>query len=323
MAELGSFVFFDLETTGLPGIKFPKITEISLIACSRNHLLSCHESKQELPRVLHKQTICVNPRRIIDVKASETTGLYNDLLEHEAEFDDKAVQLIGLFLERLQRPACLVAHNGNRFDFVILKKELEALHFKLPEDVYCVDSLVLFKHLETEKEQNKNVAVQHKKVAEENELADLEFSAITAMQELDSSQDALAKMQKLNEMTPQKSKIQVNFKQALRSYLDVTPSQEAESSGTGTKRTSPPHSRRQLFTNGEGEPNPKNLGKSVRKKFRLCDVYERVFKEPPKQSHYAESDVEALLKCAIAEGQAFVAYAEKHCVKFVDFKGKF
>ncbi|XP_053687674.1 DNA polymerase III PolC-type [Sabethes cyaneus] len=323
MSKLSSFVFFDLETTGLPGIKCPKVTEIALYACSKNHLLDSHENGKKLPRILHKQTICLNPRRVIDPKASETTGLFNDMLEQEAPFDEKTGQLIVLFLERLQRPACLVAHNGNRFDFVILKKELDGLNIKLPDDIYCVDSFPLFKHLEKIKEQNE-------KVAEENELAELEFSAVSAMQELESSQDALAQMQKLNEMTPQKSKVQVNFKKALRSYLEVTPTQDPESSKNIAERANRPRSKRQLFANSEvlknpslEDESPSGSTKSVRKKYRLCDIYERIFKEQPKQSHYAECDVHTLIKCAIAEGEAFVAYAEEHCVKFVDFSGKF
>lgn len=150
--QLGSFVFFDVETTGLPqGSKMPKITEMSLIACSRQHLL---ETKYgELPRVLHKQTFCLNPSKMIEPRAAEITGLYNNLLENEAKFDEKLAQLILLFLERLQGPTCLVAHNGNRFDFCILKQELDSLETQLPEDTYCVDSLPLFQALDKAKEE--------------------------------------------------------------------------------------------------------------------------------------------------------------------------
>lgn len=322
MTSLNSFVFFDLETTGLAGLKSPKITEISLLACSRTQLIDSNAKGNELPRVLHKQTVCLNPRRVIDPKASETTGLYNDMLEHEREFDEKTAQLIVLFLERLQHPTCLVAHNGNRFDFIILKKELDALNTRIPDGIYCVDSIPLFKHIEKIKE-------QHEKKVEENDLAELEFSAVSAMQELEGSQDTLAQMQKLNEMTPQKNKIQANFKKALRSYLEITPTQDPGQSRTKVKGSSPPRSKRQLFAEGDDSSSStkseriREVSKPVQKKYRLCDVYERIFNELPKQSHYAECDVEALFKCAIAERKAFVAYAEEHCVKFADFSGKF
>lgn len=240
--------------------------------------------------------------------------------------------MIALFLQRLQSPTCLVAHNGNRFDFIILKKELEALNAQLPDNTYCIDSLPLFQALEQDRER-KEKAVQENA---DNELADLELTAITAMEELEGSPSTLSQMQKLNETTPQRSKITENYKKALRSYLDVTPSTQDKPSETGRQRKSPPRSKRQLFPTEEGEssnsssppstPVPTTQlspGQPIKKRFRLCDVHERLLGEPPKISHYAECDVEALLKCAIAEGSDFVAYAEEHSVKFQDFSGKF
>lgn len=74
MSEIKTFVFFDLETTGLPDYECrkTKITEISLVACARSHLL---ETKRgNLPRVLHKLTLCVNPRRLIQCQSTAITG---------------------------------------------------------------------------------------------------------------------------------------------------------------------------------------------------------------------------------------------------------
>uniref|UniRef100_A0A8D8CGN0 Three prime repair exonuclease 2 n=1 Tax=Culex pipiens TaxID=7175 RepID=A0A8D8CGN0_CULPI len=95
MAKLSSFVFFDLETTDIPGLKTPKITELSLIACSKLHLLQTKHGK--IPRVLHKQTFCLNPQRLIHPKASEVTGLYNDLLENESKFDENTGNILYFF----------------------------------------------------------------------------------------------------------------------------------------------------------------------------------------------------------------------------------
>lgn len=321
--QLGSFVFLDLETTDLIGLKTPKITEISLIACSRKHLLDT--KRGELPRVLHKQTLCLNPQRMIHPKASESTGLYNDLLENESKFDENTAQLIVHFLRRLQSPTCLVAHNGNRFDFIILKKELEALNAQLPDDTYCVDSLPLFQALEQAREQKEKDAQENA----DNELADLELSALTAMEELEGSPSTLSQMQKLNETTPQRSKITENYKRALRSYLDVTPSQD-KPNRTPRQRTSPPRSKRQLFPDEETSkdgpsadtPPISNGQPTIKKRFRLCDIHERLLGVPPKISHYAECDVKALLKCAIAEGSEFVRYAEERGVMFRNFSGR-
>uniref|UniRef100_A0A8D8CFT6 (northern house mosquito) hypothetical protein n=2 Tax=Culex pipiens TaxID=7175 RepID=A0A8D8CFT6_CULPI len=150
------------------------------------------------------------------------------------------------------------------------------------------------------------------------------------MEELEGKQTTLSQMQKLNETTPRRDKINEHYKRALRSYLDVTPTQETKE----TPKQSPPRSKRQLFPDAhEGpsgadipEPEPAAQSSSgmkpARKRFRLCDIYERSFGEPPKCAHYAEGDVKALLKCAIAHGPNFVAYAEEHCVRFSDFSGK-
>ncbi|XP_055607806.1 three-prime repair exonuclease 1 [Uranotaenia lowii] len=323
--SIGSYVFFDLETTDLPGLKTPKITEISLIACSKQHLLETRQG--DLPRVLHKQTLCLNPQRIIHPRASEQTGLYNDLLEHESKFDDKTAKLILLFLERLRGPCCLVAHNGNRFDFLILKREFESLNIKLPEETYCIDSLQLFQELEKFRE-NQTKSIQQN---EHNELIDLEVTALTAMEELEGTDGTLTQMQKINETTPQRcTKLSENYKRALRSYLDVTPSQEC-TTASDNNRASPPRSKRQLFPdegeNSKDKPQPKTqetpaTNKPVRKRFRLCDVYERYYGTPPKISHYAEADVKALLKCAIADAKAFVHYSEQNCVRLCDVTGK-
>ncbi|KAL9699430.1 hypothetical protein quinque_002871 [Culex quinquefasciatus] len=177
------------------------------------------------------------------------------------------------------------------------------------------------------------ISTQQEKIAQENEkneLADLELTAISAMEELEGKQTTLSQMQKLNETTPRRDKINEHYKRALRSYLDVTPTQETKE----TPKQSPPRSKRQLFPDAhEGpsgadipEPEPAAQSSSgmkpARKRFRLCDIYERSFGEPPKCAHYAEGDVKALLKCAIAHGPNFVAYAEEHSVRFSDFSGK-
>lgn len=71
MVQINSFVFFDIETTGLRGIEKPKITELVFIACSRQHLL---EGKNEVPRVKSKLLLPFNPEISIHPNASRITG---------------------------------------------------------------------------------------------------------------------------------------------------------------------------------------------------------------------------------------------------------
>lgn len=70
--KINTFVFFDTETTGLPEYEFnrTRITELTMIAAGRDHLMEC--DKTVLPRVLHKLTLCINPRKLIT--STEITG---------------------------------------------------------------------------------------------------------------------------------------------------------------------------------------------------------------------------------------------------------
>lgn len=74
MSEIKTFVFFDIETTGIPGLEIgrTKIIELALVACSKNHILEA--KKGDIPRVLSKITQCVNPRKIIQHQSTQLNG---------------------------------------------------------------------------------------------------------------------------------------------------------------------------------------------------------------------------------------------------------
>ena len=75
-------------------------------------------------------------------------GLYNDSLDHQKDFDDDLVDLMTSFLRRLDPPVCLLAHNGNRFDFRLLRAELARISKALPDVVLCADTLDAFRCLD-------------------------------------------------------------------------------------------------------------------------------------------------------------------------------
>lgn len=122
-----TFAFFDLEATGLPQYEFfkTKITELSLVACSKDHLL--HTPRNQLPRVLHKMSLCFNPIKMISPEATKITALDNFLLEDVNSLNSNAGTALLSFLNHLQQPVCLVAHNGDFFDFPLLQKEFKRL----------------------------------------------------------------------------------------------------------------------------------------------------------------------------------------------------
>ena len=69
------------------------------------------------------------------------------MLDSQGGFTDHTADLIFLFLQTLEPPCCLVAHNGRGFDFPLLIHELSFINRKVPLDLYCIDSLILFRSL--------------------------------------------------------------------------------------------------------------------------------------------------------------------------------
>ena len=130
-----TFVFFDIEATGLPSATNPpRITELCFKALDVKHfsalkplLFKCKDSKNFediLPRVANTLKLCFNPGAMVPEKVTDITGLSNDLLENQSRFKPESVNLLKLFLENLPQPICLVAHNGSRYDYPLLQAEL-------------------------------------------------------------------------------------------------------------------------------------------------------------------------------------------------------
>jgi hypothetical protein len=85
--EIKSFVFFDLESTGLTDN--PRITELSMIAMhraagmemvskARKNLWApgLDEGLPDLPRVQNKLTLCIYPMKLVCMEAAEITGKF-------------------------------------------------------------------------------------------------------------------------------------------------------------------------------------------------------------------------------------------------------
>merc|ERR1712168_985823 len=89
-----------------------------------------------------------NPCAMIPDVVTDLTGLSNELLEHQSRFKAETVQLLKLFLENLPQPICLVAHNGDRYDYPLLQAEL--FHTGLQNligEFYVIDSLPALKYI--------------------------------------------------------------------------------------------------------------------------------------------------------------------------------
>ena len=125
----------------------PRISDLSCVAVNFQDILDFHlkieECKEKarqmnrakmeklLPRVLNKLTLCVYPMATIVPQVSSITGLDKYNLSDQARFDKNTADMLNSFLNRLPSPACLIAHNGDLYDFNLLKAEMENIRTAL------------------------------------------------------------------------------------------------------------------------------------------------------------------------------------------------
>ena len=114
MAPIQTFVYIDFATE----YQGEAVTEVSLLATPRN--------------------------LILDPKALEPSDKLTLNFKSGGAFNLASYNEINQFINRQQKPVCLVAHNGNTFDFPILKRELRQLDVTLADDLLCADSLFAF-----------------------------------------------------------------------------------------------------------------------------------------------------------------------------------
>lgn len=359
--RIATYVFFDLETTGLPELEFyrTKITEMSFMACSVDHMLSTY--KEDIPRVLHKLTLCFNPYKRIQLEASAITGLTNELLEQDNKFDTNAMTMIECFINKLQQPVCLIAHNGNKFDFPLFKKQYDLLNGHFPENLRCCDSLLVFQQLELQAEDqermmhenyrlslwdnalNKNfvmnsqleelldqkpIKVEQDEDEDENSLFFIKEELDTITQQEEMNEKIKLTMQQINEQTPIKATEQTNLKPKINVAKEASDGKKVSS----WKRIKISFSLLQFTTfqkalkSSSRELFPSLPSSSTPKpkyikgKFTLGGIYNRTFGKYPEKGHNAESDVITLLKCAVACKNNFIEVTQQISISFKDIK---
>lgn len=322
-----------------------KITEISIVACSAAHLAATKMG--DLPRVLHKLTLCINPFKRISFKSEDLTRLNNDLLEHEQKFDKNAAETVSHFLSHLQKPCVIVAHNGIQFDFPVLKRMLEMNDTKLTEDLLVVDSLLVFQEIDELEE----LLVAETSVRPLSPDAKIPLNSIDAG-EIKNDEEALDNYisQELQEVAPElKKKASVNdnnliadfaYTKQLREINETTPVKQIYTSDNirgQLDARKPSHSKLDIVTPPSSKNsdelfniNKKRLRENppksrrdlfgAKKSFKLSQIYERCFDELPQHSHYAENDVITLLKCAIAKKEDFARVVQEKAILFRDIK---
>lgn len=138
-----TFIFFDLETTGLITKNYmPKITEMSLIAVSR---AAISNTKDNLPRVIQKLVLPIHPNEPVTKEIQRLTGLSNENLKEVQYFNCEVYNLIVNFINRQIAPSCFVAYNGNNYDYPIFLSELKNIEKNFSEEILSIDMLKLVK----------------------------------------------------------------------------------------------------------------------------------------------------------------------------------
>ncbi|XP_013412705.1 uncharacterized protein LOC106175307 isoform X2 [Lingula anatina] len=243
-SKISTFVFLDLETTGLLNAREKtRVTECSLVAVHRTQLLEAFRNRLSSPaRVLNKLTLCFYPMKPIPHNIWQLTGLDNDNLYHQMNFTGATTEMFNAFLARLDPPVCLFAHNGDAFDFPLLKTEIENSGHSLAQGILCVDTLKMLKTIygrggygrEITLTPNLSVHEARCGVSKEQDLRRIpdkvEDDRVSRAQE--------KSIQELSEKTPER-----NFLSSLkrRSSLQETPTQKMakllnSASGSSVKR---------------------------------------------------------------------------------------
>lgn len=135
-------------------------------------------------------------------------------------------------MELQQKPICFVAHNGNRFDYPILREHCYRLGNELSNDLLCIDSLDAFREIYKNEIIDKE---SHIKITSSEENIQLEIETNTtkqvtnipiefldgydeiltqAVEQIETSTDhkfTVAEIQKINETTPTKNNRIVNL----------------------------------------------------------------------------------------------------------------
>uniref|UniRef100_V5HZ96 Putative deddh 3'-5' exonuclease domain of three prime repair exonuclease n=1 Tax=Ixodes ricinus TaxID=34613 RepID=V5HZ96_IXORI len=262
------------------------ITEIALVAIERTNF-------KEGLRYVHKLTFCVKPRNAIMEDASRITGLDNEQLEGCPTFE-KVAPLVERFLQVLPQPVCLLAYNGNGFDFPLLHAELQRCGVNFGPFL-CCDAMPIIRQL-----------LCDPALLERLELAALEELTPDfweAFDECDVNDPALRLSP--TEVTPTKSR--------------TVPINAAPQKRHAPVRDSPPDksARKSLFSTKESvakrAPAQNGAQNGARQSFTLESVYKRLFGRPVRSAHNAEADCVALAEICCRLREPLLEYVDANC----------
>ena len=323
MSELKTLVYFDIEATGLKNSGRPRITEISLVAVStrdvldlQSNLKNLTESKIEaekiLPRIINKLTICAYPMAIIRPEVSEITGLDNYNLSGQAPFNIKTGELLNCFLTHLPGPLCLVAHNGDQYDFPLLKAELKKVGTSLPYDTLCADSYPGLKEIFRERERIQASPGEYHKTNTDSQIVK-EVAETSDIQKLTKKLDEEYKEIEIENLkTPIKKRQNCEDSYSSKvQRIETTPTAKITRMNAIRKRT-------QLHSTGMTRAKKKLdfVHCESPKSYSLINLHRHVLGYSPSQSHGAEADCITLLRTTAVFGMEWVQWVQDNCHLF-------
>ena len=129
-----TLVYYDLETTGLNQFH-DNITEYCFI---RETFLN-----ENMPTL----TSLCNPEKPIPEVVTRITGIKDEMVQNYPNFQNQSTSILE-FLNLARGPTYFVAHNGDNFDFIILREQFKKSGYNIRSfPIYSIDTLLLAKKL--------------------------------------------------------------------------------------------------------------------------------------------------------------------------------
>ena len=244
------------------------------------------------------------------------SGLYDENLMHKKDLDSDLAEMIVLFLYRLQQPIGLVAHNGLRFDFGLVKTELQSIGGDMPGDLLCVDSLLLFRALHGEsdlQEMEKMVTIP----------IEPQHSVELKMPQSDIKNADIAKTDGTAAMETSPLAMKVMKEETCDLHV-VTPGSKTSSEIDPTNSPTQFATKRPYCKDGNvqyhvimGAKYPR--GSPTKKgniSYSLPNLHRRILGVYPEASHRAEDDALALVRLFQKAGRAAIQWADQFAVPY-------
>jgi DNA polymerase III epsilon subunit-like protein len=343
MQDIRTFVYFDLEATGLKSSGRPRVCEISLIAVNTSDILDLHKSLSNSisgrtnedtiiqvetcsPRIVNKLTLCVYPMATIVPFVSSMTGLDNYNLTGQSKFDRNIGNLLNIFLSCLPSPVCLVAHNGSQYDFPLLKAEMEKAGTKLGSQILCVDSYFGIKSILKNRQQIGSELKAVTELANAGEF-DKDMMEDTCAQLKTRIESDRVKNLSSCSKTLQGNLIHHEADHSI-SAISVSTVSKHKNESTPTRSISLlyPKCRPKKEIRRKKEINYADKSKYRKKlefsdcnmptSFSLINLHKHFFGCPPNKSHGAEVDCLALMRITAVLGNDWLEWAQQNCTQF-------